>query len=810
MNQNILKVNPVSVLISILLQVLALQAQGSRNLDLLYNRLKVEYRSNGVDGYDVSAYGIDAATYLSSQKDNGSWGDIDYSDEDNDWSPLIHVTRLLDMAVAYSRSDNPAYKDASMRKGVIDGLKYWYKVNPKCSNWWKNKIGKQLRLGPIAILMRDELSDLLIKEITDDLTTKVSNATGQNLIWNCQSLIWAGVLKGDASYISDAKKKMQSTIVIASGDEEGIKKDGSFWQHGPMLATLAYGMQFAESVSTWAYFLRDLSFEFDQDNIETLSFYVLTGLQRVVYKGYEDYPCTGRYVARQNGLYKKELYLKICTYMKELDPENSAAYEDFIKHLKSGAPGVTGNRHYWLSDYQSHRRDTYHVGVKIASTRTKVPESVNGENVHGFYLGVGSMFMAVHGDEVYNIMPVWDWARIPGTTTMYKTDPSAPGNRKGENIFAGGASDGTYGVMGYDLNWDKVTGKKAWFMFDEEIVALGNSITSDASEPINTTVNQTFQKGETKVEYGSGLGDVQANGIVTLTNPKWILHNNLGYLFPHKRTVKLKLSAESGSWSKIFLGGAKSTITKDLFTLYFDHGKKPSGKSYEYVIVPNAQSVKMQRLVGDNPISIVANTERKQAVYHKGLQRGGIVFYNSGSVTLREGMTVRVNAPCILLVGPNSISASNPKNQALKLEVVLSISGQKEQVKIFNLPGGDLAGSSVSKEFTTTSIEQSKDEISGAHEQVLLWPNPVSVDSDKVTLKVPSSLKGTMNIAILDNLGNVLDEERFETSSGNCYSWDLCNGKGVKVSSGSYVLVGTLIQSDGMERVFKKCIGVQR
>ena len=48
-----------------------------------------------------------------------------------------------------------------------------------------------------------------------------------------------------------------------------------------------------------------------------------------------------------------------------------------------------GNRHFWLSDDMSHNRNGYHLGIKLASSRTKCGEVVNNENLLGYYLSDG-------------------------------------------------------------------------------------------------------------------------------------------------------------------------------------------------------------------------------------------------------------------------------------------------------------------------------------------------------------------------------------------------------------------------------------
>src|SRR6202034_4056955 len=86
--------------------------------------------------------------------------------------------------------------------------------------------------------------------------------------------------------------------------------------------------------------------------------------------------------------------------------------------------------------------------------------------------------------------PTVDPYSFPGTTT--DTTPLA--NAAGQssltpNSWVGGATLTTNGVAGLDLAPvnDPLSGKKSWFMFDDEVVCLGAGITDTGSADIQTT-----------------------------------------------------------------------------------------------------------------------------------------------------------------------------------------------------------------------------------------------------------------------------------------------------------------------------------
>jgi chondroitin AC lyase len=429
------------------------------DMDTLYARLRSEYIVHG--------NGSSAATYLSQQSANGAFSGVSST-------TMGHLERILQMAVAYSTPGNAAFESEAMLKGALQGLTLWYQGNHYDAGWWFNDIGYQLRVGPIAVLLRPRLSQDLIGKMSVELRRPVSAATGENLMWYGQKILWSAVLNNSTTEMATAKKLVDETLVAGPGPAEGLKSDWSFFQHGPWLATLNYGFEYIRDMSFWMYHMRGLSFGFTPAQVKTFSAYFLDGIQWGIHKGYLDYTCTARYVVRGGWLDQRNGLARYIGFMKAADPSRAAEYDRFLASLQPGGPGsVSGNRHFWIGEYHSHRREGYFIGLKIASSRTDIPESLPPENIHGFYQGVGAMNLAVDGNEYYNIAPQWDWALIPGTTAPHKNPAPDPGNRKSVNTFAGGASDSTYGVVGYDMIWDGVTGRKSWFFFDDQFVALG-------------------------------------------------------------------------------------------------------------------------------------------------------------------------------------------------------------------------------------------------------------------------------------------------------------------------------------------------
>lgn len=109
---------------------------------------------------------------------------------------------------------------------------------------------------------------------------------------------------------------------------------------------------------------------------------------------------------------------------------------------------------------------------------------------------------------------------------------------------------------------------------------------------------------------------------------------------------------------------------------------------------------------------------------------------------------------------------------------------------------------------SATAIEQFET-VQGS-ESIIFVPNPVSLEDEEISFVVPKTLRGRLTVAILDNLGNVIDFREFNSASGNGYRWDLRNESGVPVSPGMYLAVIKVEQNDGSKKTFTRSVGVRK
>jgi chondroitin AC lyase len=629
-------------------------------------------------------------TYLKALSEDGSWSDVDYSDRDNEWEPLIALNRILVMSYDHANPDSDT--NPEILKGIENALSYWYKVNPECDNWYKNRIAKQMYLGVIGILVGENLREELRFLIIQDLTDKPS-MTGSNRTLLATSVFYRGVLERDPERIKMGVEGVTDQIAITDG--EGVQVDFSFHQHGPYLYNGSYGSNFLRESIWMAAMVQGTAFAFSEDHLGLLRNYFWEGTRWMLRKGVLDYNVRGRQVGRPSGFDQRaDILIPQLSYFMMADPMHREIYKDAQERIVNRRPqDLSGNLHFWRSDYTVHHRNSHFTSLRMCSERTiGVETDVNSENLKGYYLPYGLTYIYRRGDEYENIFPVWDWTRLPGVTNPQEL-PIGKGNFTQDVAFVGGVSDGRFGVSAMELDVRTTRAKKSWFWFEDEWVALGAGISSENENNITTGVNQCRLIGPVYVGK-----DKEFSGDTLLINPEWVWHDSIGYLFHQNYPIELQLEAgeKTGNLHSIFGLGADTVFSMASFSLWYEHGQKPKEEYYAYTVLPGKSLIETNAYREDQPIVIKENTSEVQAVFHKKMQLSGMVFYRPGTVQLIDEFAVSVDSPCLLLLDHKNgdIWVSDPSTKSTNLKITLRKGGKVDILPV-QLPQGVEAGKSV-------------------------------------------------------------------------------------------------------------------
>jgi chondroitin AC lyase len=690
-------------------------------------------RADKLSRPDLAAQEALVDEYLALMQTDGSFSDCHYvSAARDDGEVLNHLIRLREMGIAYTQTGNKYYEDEALYAKIVKGFEYWYSRNWTDSNWWQNRIGHPHRLGEAFIALYGGKKDIRKESVFNNLVTRWRNNMGDPDTPNDATT--AGANKCDIAmhwiYRSCltlneadlAKAADRSFLIVENTTGEGVQHDWSYRQHGAQLYIGGYGYEFIQLVTRQAFYLAGTEYALSGEKLEILSQFVRNTYLAVIRGQRMSFSTLGRGISRTDNTNQSGA-AAILAMLKSVDSAHADVYENAIKRLRGEEPASFQvpalQTHYYRGEYTLQQRPEYTFDVRMVSSRMARSEYDINENREGFFLSDGATGIFVDGEEYGSILPFWNWKKIPGTTV-----PDLAAMRRADNYifsgrssYAGGVTDGQYGVTAFDMVNDQALfasddddgysgtpnnsgtrlpaldfgAKKSWFIFDKEIVCLGAGIYSGHDEPVFTTVNQCRQAGDAVVSSTSGEQTIN-KGVFTYDNVDWVLNDKVAYFFPGKPDLNISNETKTGSWSNINNNGSSESITGDLFTLWFNHGVKPENAGYAYIVVPDMSSVAEVKSYQPSNIEILANTDSLQVVYHKELNLYGLAFFRAGSFK-NHTLSVDASAGCVLLVKDAdqeelTVLVADPQKQAspIKLGIKTPLLSEAKAVTYQNLP----------------------------------------------------------------------------------------------------------------------------
>lgn len=646
-----------------------------------------------IERYITSDYSK-AGIYLATMNDDGGWADINYADRDNDWNPLNHLDRVLVMTFNYMKDTSQFFQNEELFAGIEKSIFYWYKINPVCDNWYKNQIAKQFYFNVIALLLEEKIDQNLFEKMVNDLTENPT-MTGSNRTLLATSTFYRGVLEKNKVMIKLGVTGVTDQIEVSV--KEGVQPDYSFHQHGHFIYNGSYGFNYLRESIWLATIVNGTQFAFSKAHIKVLRDYYLEGTRWMIRGGLIDYNVRGRQVGRADAMkLYGDLLIPILDHLAIADPEYAQDYLISKQLIEKQLPQKTfGHKHFWRSDYSIHHREKYAVSLKMCSERTVGIElNMNTENKLGYWLPYGLTYIYRTGKEYDGIFPFWNWARLPGVTNPFiEIEETQKGKAYTQQTsFVGGVSNDKHGVSVMDFLKNETSAKKSWFWFDDEFVALGADINSSHDSTIITSVNQCLRMGNVIVD-----GAVQIKNSQELNNPKWILHDSIGYVFPGDENIEFSGEIQSGNMQRVYGLGEDSIYSQQVFSLWFNHGVKPENGTYEYIVFPGINEIELEKYSANLPIQILSNTSDIQAVLHKTKKLTGMVFHKAGEIKINPEIIFSVDSPSLLFFDEvnKTLSVSDPSGKLDNLKITWSLKKRIKNSKTVSLPDKGFAGKSV-------------------------------------------------------------------------------------------------------------------
>jgi hyaluronate lyase len=224
------------------------------------------------------------------------------------------------------------------------------------------------------------------------------------------------------------------------------------------------------------------------------------------------------------------------------------------------------------------------------------------------------------------------------------------------------ALDGEYGLAVMKLIGDgsSLRAKKAWFLLDDAVIALGTGITASDGRRVETVV-------ENRNTHGAHPALSKGDGWVHLAGVG-------GYALLDGAKPKVLREKRTGRWRDIdkgaTTGGDSTPVTRHYTTILLDHGVDPRKARYAYAVLPDASA--NQTAAYQGRVKILANSGTVQAIYRDNLVAA--VFWRAGTVETDEG-PLSADGPCAVVMRRDQfqvrLAVADPSRTADDLKLTL-------------------------------------------------------------------------------------------------------------------------------------------
>jgi hyaluronate lyase len=517
--------------------------------------------------------------------------------------------------------------------------------------------------------------------------------TGANLIDKSFVVLMRGVLDKNKEKIELGVKYIDSTFNIKkaygrldiTGDNDGFYDDGSFIQHTNLAYTAGYGFSFLRKSAHYVSALRGTHYMDTLPNVKNIYSIISESYIPLFYKGAIMDSTRGRDISRSSNNDHKT-GRKILVNMYNLvktnpDKEYVAKHKNFIKTMIMqdtsfenymdglSLPEVQSlsellNDDSVRSDYEYknefnamnfmkryiNHREKYATSLSLFSDVISSFEYGNEENKKGFYQGAG--VLNIYNDDLKqysdNYYATIDMARLPGVTTDGMYGQIEPWKKYfNTKTYSGGATDGVYAAIGLEFSYENLTGsdlsgRKSWFFFDDEIVAVGSKISSTSGNPVETVLENRKLDSESETELVLYLnpnksGDSKWAYLAGLTQS-----SGIGYEILDGESVSADIRITQGSWHDVNSYNSEYTqeVHKDKYAyISINHGKNPVNATYSYVILPNKTISDAKSYSKNRNVSVLLNSEAVHAVKENKRNILGINFFEASEFDVFNAKT---------------------------------------------------------------------------------------------------------------------------------------------------------------------------
>lgn len=724
-----------------------------------WKKLKDNWRKylTGDENKNLADWQLQEALELIDAECESAWNSID---KNNEAFALFGTTsctttadmtkqyaKLYAMAKAYGTYGSEYYGNELLKEDILFALEWLYEnlygqseidgagwKSTSDYNWWDWFCATPQYLTDTLLIMENTLTDSQIGKYLSLYEHLRKTMRTQATPSSASSRVCAGVAASALLEDADAMKKFKDDyklILLPVEKGDGVHEDGLYICHDYFAYTTEYGTaslldRFSkiQAISNGTIFEIDFpckynSCEWMYETFAPVTFNgYMTSAQSGRAKDKDEEYFTGFFIAgmldyignfgidddiKLKQLIKRNVTNENISEIKEmLNIEQLINLNEILNDETIDSTPYYNNKIYYSGDSVMHHRDNFGFALSMSSSRIAPWESINANNMTGWYQGDGMLYTYIDTDPKSYGKDYWQKVNpyhLPGTTVDTQQRLATSIKNSSELLtnqdFVGAAGfDDLYATAAMQLesyhndNKDAVTStedhggdapyhectlmaKKAWFMFDDEVVCLGSDINSSDGFEVHTVIeNRMLSKTETvsgkkilgteAITVDGKVLEKASNYKKTYENPDWVhIEGISGYYLPNGGQLVMD----------------KVTNGRNFIEMRLSHGISPQKGSYAYVVLPKKTADETANYSENPDIEILVNTDKIQAVNEKTLGIRATVFWQAGSFE-----NIAVSAPMIVMNQYEKevcrVSISDP-TQLLGIETV-TIDGEYE------------------------------------------------------------------------------------------------------------------------------------
>ena len=623
------------------------------------------------------------------------WPDLNYTNGSVAiWDTEQHMFRISNMLRALTVNGSSLKNDPKIMSQVHCALQAWFDHDWRNPNWWFNQIGIPLEAGMQLLMLGSNATETEaanLKNITLRAHWWLPSPyyVGANLLWMIQIQIYRCLATRNTTGLEQAFDRMWEDVGISNTTNEGVQPDWGYHFHTRQFLPGSYGVIWANNILLFTQCSADTRYE-PNEQVSSLVGNFLARCDAWTMIGSQwDWHVFGRGITSPGATFGNPFETSWIRSLAGIvkSSELKVQLNNFADRLdgKAHVPALVGNRVFFGSDYQIHRRTNWIASIKLQSPRTYPSECILGQNLKHEHLGQGvlNLYRTDYNDYV-GVFAILDWQAINGITVEHDIPiVNCTGSSyyyHSSRRFVGGVSDDQYGLAVMDTVSHNLTAQRSWHFYDDAIIALATNLTLNASTtPWTALASRLLPTGRITVGFFNSTIVTLNDGNFSFpyiqnktSNVQWIHigESNIGYLLQLQQqyhSLGVQVGNRTGDY--ITISPFEERVTARMVTLYIDHGRGPfSNLDYNYMILPNISVESMPSLIKkyeeEQVFACISTNGISHGTVWPTLKRAAFVLWINHSTTF-SCRTPTFNLNITLAFAGNYLFSENEQNFTL-------------------------------------------------------------------------------------------------------------------------------------------------